>query len=70
MSSLAGSESSHRNDPGDTDLKTLLELFAIRPVQSRTRADIGEKSFIYCSGKFCPLKFSPIDPCANHPIGL
>ncbi|KAH9052200.1 serine palmitoyltransferase [Lactarius vividus] len=40
-------KSSHQNDPGRTVLEVLLALFAIRTLlQSRTRADNGEKHFI------------------------
>jgi len=38
-------KSSHQNDPGRTVLEVLLALFAIRTLlQSRTRADNGEKT--------------------------
>ncbi len=48
--------SSHQNDPGRTVLEILLALFAIRTLlQSRTRADNGEKYFIQLSEKVCPL---------------
>ncbi|KAH9164367.1 serine palmitoyltransferase [Lactarius sanguifluus] len=52
MSSLA--IKSHQNDPGRTVLEILLALFAIRillQVQSRTRADNGEKHIIHFSEK-------------------
>jgi hypothetical protein len=45
-------KSSHQNDPGRTVLEILLALFAIRTLlQSRTRADNGEKHFIQFSEK-------------------
>ncbi|KAH9955402.1 serine palmitoyltransferase [Russula dissimulans] len=45
-------KSSHQNDPGRTLLEILLALFAIRTLlQSRTRADNGEKHFIQFSDK-------------------
>ena len=45
-------KSSHQNDPGRTVLEVLLALFAIRTLlQSRTRADNGEKHFIQFSEK-------------------
>ncbi|KAI0251514.1 serine palmitoyltransferase [Lactifluus subvellereus] len=45
-------KSSHQNDPGRTVLEILLALFAIRTLlQSRTRADNGEKHFIQFSKK-------------------
>ncbi|SRR5216684_312690 len=45
-------KSSHQNDPGRTVLEVLLALFAIRTLlQSRTRADNGEKHFIQFSDK-------------------
>jgi serine palmitoyltransferase len=45
-------KSSHQNDPGRTVLEVLLALFAIRTLlQSRTRADNGEKHFIKFSEK-------------------
>ncbi|KAH9972637.1 serine palmitoyltransferase [Lactifluus volemus] len=45
-------KSSHQNDPGRTVLEILLALFAIRTLlQSRTRADNGEKHFIQFSHK-------------------
>lgn len=45
-------KSSHQNDPGRTALEILLALFAIRTLlQSRTRADNGEKHFIQFSEK-------------------
>ena len=45
-------KSSHQNDPGRTVLEILLALFAIRTLlQSRTRADNGEKHFIQFSDK-------------------
>ena len=51
-------KSSHRNDPGRTVLEILLALFAIRTLlQSRTRADYGEKHFIHFSEKICMLEF-------------
>ena len=51
-------KSSHQNDPGRTVLEILLALFAIRTLlQSRTRADNGEKHFIHFSEKVCPLEF-------------
>ncbi|KAH8976907.1 pyridoxal phosphate-dependent transferase [Lactarius hatsudake] len=44
--------SSHQNDPGRTVLEILLALFAIHTLlQSRTRADNGEKHFIQFSEK-------------------
>jgi hypothetical protein len=49
-------KSSHQNDPGRTVLEILLALFAIRTLlQSRTRADNGEKHFIHFSEKVCLL---------------
>jgi serine palmitoyltransferase len=58
-------KSSHQNDPGRTVLEILLALFAIRTLlQSRTRADNGEKHFIQFSDKArliafpCPEKIS------------
>ncbi|KAH9009372.1 serine palmitoyltransferase [Lactarius deliciosus] len=48
--------SSHQNDPGRTVLEVLLALFAIRTLlQSRTRADNGEKHFIQFSETVHPL---------------
>ncbi|KAH8979530.1 serine palmitoyltransferase [Lactarius hatsudake] len=45
-------KSSHQNDPGRTVLEILLALFAIRTLlQSRTRADNGEKHFTQFSEK-------------------
>ncbi|KAH8979523.1 pyridoxal phosphate-dependent transferase, partial [Lactarius hatsudake] len=45
-------KSSHQNDPGRTVLEILLALFAIHTLlQSRTRADNGEKHFIQFSEK-------------------
>ena len=50
-------KSSHQNDPGRTVLEILLALFAIRTLlQSRTRADNGEKHFIKFSEKVCLLR--------------
>jgi serine palmitoyltransferase len=52
-------KSSHQNDPDRTVLETLLTRFAIRTLlQSRTRADNGEKHFIHFSEKVCTLEFS------------
>ncbi len=54
-------KSSHQNDPGRTVLEILLALFAIRTLlQSRTRADNGEKYFIQLSEKVGPPGFSPL----------
>jgi serine palmitoyltransferase len=51
-------KSSHQNDPGRTVLEILLALFAIRTLlQSRTRADNGEKHFIQFSDKARPVAF-------------
>lgn len=51
-------KSSHQNDPGRTLLEVLLALFAIRTLlQSRTRADNGEKHFIQFSEKACLSRF-------------
>jgi serine palmitoyltransferase len=51
-------KSSHQNDPGRTLLEILLALFAIRTLlQSRTRADNGEKHFIQFSDKACLPRF-------------
>ena len=57
-------KSSHQNDPGRTVLEILLALFAIRTLlQSRTRADNGEKHFIQFSEKvplFPPFFFTGV----------
>ena len=47
-------KSFYKNDPGRTILEILLALFAIPTLlQSRTRADTGEKHFIQISEKVC-----------------
>lgn len=62
-------KSSHQNDPGRTVLEILLALFAIRTLlQSRTRADNGEKHFIQFSEKVF-LSFSRTD-VHPHPLGI
>jgi hypothetical protein len=63
-------KSSHQNDPGCTVLEILLALFAIRTLlQSRTRADNGEKHFIHFSEKVCQLRLSFADPRPDDPTG-
>ncbi|KAH9060259.1 serine palmitoyltransferase [Lactarius vividus] len=53
--------SSHQNDSGRTLLEILLALFAIRILlQSRTRADNGEKHFIHFPEKVGPISVSPL----------
>ncbi|KAN0139453.1 Pyridoxal phosphate-dependent transferase [Lactarius tabidus] len=60
-------KSSHQNDPGCTVLEILLALFAIRTLlQSRTRADNGEKHFIHFSEKeINELHLFPVVSSAN-----
>ena len=69
-------KSSHQNDPGRTVLEVLLALFAIRTLlQSRTRADNGEKHFIQFSEKArlslflrecAALRLTPRRPSGNR----
>jgi hypothetical protein len=59
------SASSHRNDPGSTDLEILLEVFALPPVQPPILTDTGENHFIHFYGKVSPLNSSPVDPHAD-----
>ena len=61
-------KSSHQNDPGRTVLEVLLALFAIRTLlQSRTRADDGEKHFIQFSEKARLTLFFFSQRCAAPP---
>ncbi|KAH9983383.1 serine palmitoyltransferase [Russula compacta] len=60
--------SSHQNDPGRTVLEILLALFAIRTLlQSRTRADNGEKHFIQFSEKEID---ELVDEWTPEPLGV
>jgi serine palmitoyltransferase len=59
-------KSSHQNDPGRTVLEVLLALFAIHTLlQSRTRADNGEKHFIQFSEK---ARLSPPPFFTQHSV--
>ena len=63
-------KSSHQNDPGRTVLEVLLALFAIRTLlQSRTRADNGEKHFIQFSKKVSLSRFFSRSGPSEPPFG-
>ncbi|KAH8988171.1 serine palmitoyltransferase [Lactarius hatsudake] len=67
---IARGVKSHQNDPGRTILEILLALFAIRVllrVQSRTRADNGEKQFIHLSEKEVDKL---VDEWTPEPLGV